>query len=85
MAIPNNINHEHIITVMNQIDLGRIIPPRRNIRNYYCSHNEHQYPVKLLISWGHEILTGHEFPSNRFITNEAIQYLHNLGFRIETI
>jgi hypothetical protein len=85
MAIPNNINHNHIVTVMNEINRGRIIPARQRIRKYYCSHNEHQYPVKLLISWGHEVLTGHEFPSNRFITNEAIQYLHNLGFRIETI
>jgi|LakMenEpi03Aug12_release.lakeMendotaPanAssembly.Ray.scaffolds.fasta_scaffold2912295_1 hypothetical protein len=82
MFIPKNIKHDHIVTVMNQIDRGRIIPPRRNIRNYYCSHNDHQYPVKLLISWGYEVLTGQEFPSNRFITYEAVQYLNYLGFNI---
>jgi hypothetical protein len=85
MAIPNNINHNHIVTVMNEINRGRIIPARQRIRKYYCSHNEHQYPVKLLISWGHEALTGQELLSGRFITNEAVRYLRNLGFLIEAI
>ena len=85
MAIPNNINHNHIVTVMNEINHGRIIPARRRIRNYYCSHNEHQYPVKLLISWGHEALTGQELLSERFNAHEGVRYLRNLGFLIEAI
>jgi hypothetical protein len=85
MAIPHNINHNHILTVIDQIDIGRPIPKRRGIQVYFCSYNGNQYPVKLLISWGHEIYNGQEYPSASFITTEAVQYLQNLGFQIGVI
>jgi len=82
MSIPNYINHNHIVTVIEQIDNGRPIPTRRGIRVYFCIYNGNQYPVKLLISLGHEIYNGQEYPSANFNATEAVEYLQNLGFQI---
>ena len=85
MPIPNNIKHNHIVKVIDQIENGKTIPKRRGIRVYFCSYNGNQYPVKLLISWGHEIYNGQEYPSENFITTEAVEYLQNHGFQIGEI
>jgi hypothetical protein len=82
MAIPNNITRNHIIQVINQIDNRRQIPSIRLAREVALRFNEINYPVKILISWGHEIASGQELPYTSFITQEAVRYLTDLGFEI---
>jgi len=80
MPIPQNITRAQILEVINQINQGRQIPSRRNAKRVVLIHNDIRYPVKILISWGHEIATGQELNYNLFTTQEAIAYLRNLGF-----
>jgi hypothetical protein len=82
LAIPANITRNHIIQVVNQIDNGREIPSIRLARQVALRFNQTNYPVKILISWAHEISTGQELPYSSFITQEAVRYLTDLGFEI---
>ena len=82
MAIPNNITRNHIIQVINQIDNGRQIPTKRLPRRVALRFNNENYPVKILISWGHEVATGQELLYNSFTSQEAVRYLTDLGFEI---
>jgi hypothetical protein len=47
--------------------------------------NNENYPVKILISWGHEVSTGQELPYNLFVSQEAVRFLTGLGFEIVNI
>lgn len=85
MPITQNITRAQILEVINQINQGRLIPNRRNARKVALRDNDRNYPVKILISWGHEIATGQEFEYNLFVTQEATAYLRNLGFDIVEI
>ena len=80
MPIPQNITRAQILEVINQINQGRQIPNRRNARKVALRINGRNYPVKILISWGHEIATGQELEYNLFVTQEATLFLRNLGF-----
>jgi hypothetical protein len=80
MPIPQNITRTQILEVINQINQGRQIPNRRNARKVALRINGRNYPVKILISWGHEIATGQELEYNLFVTQEATLFLRNLGF-----
>lgn len=82
MAIPNSIRHNHVMQVINQIDNRRQIPPIRLARKVALRFNENNYPVKILISWAHEIASGQELPYSSFITQNAARYLTDLGFEI---
>jgi hypothetical protein len=82
MAIPNSITRNHVIQVINQIDNRRQIPSIRLPRKVALRFNKNNYPVKILISWGHEIASGQELPYTSFITQEAVRYLTDLGFEI---
>ncbi len=82
MAIPTNINRDHIIQVINQIDNRRQIPSIRLARKVALRFNENNYPVKILISWGHEVAIGQELLYSSFITQETVRYLTDLGFEI---
>jgi hypothetical protein len=82
LAIPTNITRNHIIQVVNQIDNGRQIPTNRVVRKVALRFNQTNYPVKILISWAHEIASGQELPYSSFITQEAVRYLTDLGFEI---
>ena len=82
MPIPQNITRAQVLEVINQINLGRQIPNRRNARKVALSINGRNYPVKILISWGYEIATGQELEYNLFVTQEATVYLTNLGFDV---
>jgi DNA-binding XRE family transcriptional regulator len=82
MAIPNVITRQNVIEVINQIDNGRVIPSIRLARKMALRFNQTNYPVKILISWGHEVATGQELPYSSFITQNAVRYLTDLGFEI---
>lgn len=85
MPIPQNITRAQILEVINQINQGRQIPNRRDARKVALIRNGINYPVKILISWGYELATGHELEYDLFVTQEAIAYLNNLGFEIVEI
>ena len=85
MPIPANIQRRHILTVMRQIDRGRVIPSKRHARKVACIDSDNSYPVKILISWGYEVATSQELCYSSFTTNEATSYLENLSFRINRI
>ena len=85
MPISQNITRAHILDVIDQINQGRQIPNRRNARKVALRINRRNYPVKILISWGYEIATGHELEYNLFVTQEATAYLRNLGFNVVEI
>ena len=85
MAIPQNITRNHINEVINQINNGRQIPSIRLARRVALSLNNENYPVKILISWGHEVSTGQELPYNLFVSQEAVRFLTALGFEIVNI
>ncbi|NBO61527.1 MAG: hypothetical protein EBU82_11255 [Flavobacteriia bacterium] len=80
MPIPNNLSREHILGAAEQRNKGRLIPKRRNARTIALSIDGKKYPVKILISWGHEIATGQELNSNLFTSDDAVNCLRNLGF-----
>lgn len=82
MAIPNSITRNHIIQIINQINNERQIPTRRLPRRVALRFNNENYPVKVLISWGHEVATGQDLPYNLFVSQEAVKYLTFLGFEI---
>ena len=82
MPIPNNMQRTHVLNVIRQIDAGRIIPSRRHARKVALRSNQRDYPVKILISWGHEVATGRELNYKSFVTQEALKYLTNLGFTV---
>jgi hypothetical protein len=82
MAIPSNITRNNIIQVVNQIPNRRQIPSIRLARKLALRFNQTNYPVKILISWGHEIASGQELPYSSFTTQEAVRYLTDLGFEI---
>jgi hypothetical protein len=85
MAIPQNITRNHINEVINQINNGRQIPSIRLPRRVALRLNNKNYPVKILISWGHEVSTGQELPYNLFVSQEAVRFLTALGFEIVNI
>ncbi len=85
MAIPTHIFKNHIIQIIKQIDNGRSIETKRLARKVAIRHNQKDYPVKILISWANELVTGQEFPSKLFVTQEACKYLKELGFEIVKI
>jgi hypothetical protein len=85
MPIPQNITRAQILEIINQINQGRQIPNRRNARKVALRINGRNYPVKILISWGHEIATGQELEYNLFVTQEATLFLRNLGFDVVEI
>jgi hypothetical protein len=85
MAIPKGITRNHINEVINQINNGRQIPSIRFARKVALRFNNENYPVKILISWGHEVSTGQELSYNLFVSQEAVRYLTALGFEIVNI
>ena len=85
MAIPQNITRNHINEVINQINNGRQIPSIRLPLRVALRLNNENYPVKILISWGHEVSTWQELPYNLFVSQEAVRFLTALGFEIVNI
>ena len=85
MAIPQNITRNHINEVINQINNGRQIPSIRLPLRVALRLNNENYPVKILISCGHEVSTGQDLPYNLFVSQEAVRFLTALGFEIVNI
>lgn len=86
MPIPIVITSASILQVVEQLETNqRQIPARRRARNLALIHNGNHYPVKLLISWGHEFVTGNELDSSLFTSHEARAYLREIGFEIVDI
>jgi hypothetical protein len=82
--IPDYITREHVELAIQKININGI-PKMRNARTWAVSYENKKYPVKLLISWGHESYNGQELDSHKFISTEARIYLHNLKFTIVKI
>lgn len=83
MPIPIVITSASILQVIEQLETNqRQIPARRHARNLALIHNGNHYPVKLLISFGHEVVTGNELPFDLFTSHEACAHLREIGFEI---
>lgn len=86
MPIPNVITSASILQVIEQLETNqRQIPARRRARRLALFHNGNHYPVKLLISLGHEVVAVNELDSSLFTAHEARTYLRAIGFEIVDI
>ncbi|WP_439882341.1 hypothetical protein ACSX1A_04070 [Pontibacter sp. MBLB2868] len=83
MPIPNNIERQHILSAIHQVQREGI-PARRSSRKFKIYFEGETYPCKLLISWANIYANGQELSShpNVFQTNMAVSYLRDLGFTI---
>lgn len=81
MAIPQNIEREHIFQAMLKIEREGI-PPRRGPREWATQYEGNIYPCKLLISWANIYANGIELDPDPkvFTTYMAQEYLHKKGF-----
>ena len=82
MAIPTNIQREHIFQAMIKINRDGI-PARRKAKEWVCLYEEVRYPCKLLISWANLYANGKDLnPSPKiFTTYMAQDYLRKLKFK----
>lgn len=83
MAIPKNIEREHIFRAIIRIIIEGI-PPRRDMREWALEYDGVLYPVKLIISWANVYPNKIELPSSAsvFTTYMGQKYLKELGFTI---
>lgn len=81
MPIPNTITRNNVLKAIKRINVDNV-PPRRNYRHHAVLFNNRRYPCKLLISWAYEVAANEEYPSKKFVTNEAQNYLTHLGFNV---
>ncbi|CAD0009630.1 hypothetical protein [Flavobacterium salmonis] len=83
MAIPINIEREHIFQAILRIEREGI-PPRRGAREWAVDYEGIIYPCKLLISWENLYVNGEELnlDPNNFNTYDAQEYLREKGFNV---
>ncbi|MBA7606231.1 hypothetical protein ES703_13379 [subsurface metagenome] len=80
--VPKNINKEHILQALAEIDQA-VIPPRREPTKYFLKYSNQFYPPKYVISIANKYANGEELPSNNFSGgDESNAFLENLGFEI---
>src|ERR1700674_3943609 len=84
MALPHDVQPEHILKAMDEIDrLGeKSIPIRRRIRKYALRHNGRDYPPKYTICIAHRFVDGTEFKNVFGGGEEANNFLIARGFHI---
>lgn len=78
--IPNNINKEHIISAIQEIENNGISNSRRNATEYALLINNKEYPPKYVISIANKYANDEELISNDFNSIQSRTFLTNLGF-----
>jgi hypothetical protein len=82
--IPKNINKNHILLAIQEIDRNGI-PPDRISKKYYVVYNEKKYPPKYVLSLANKYSNGRELdPSTYSGGVESNDYLVRLGFKIHS-
>ena len=80
--IPGNINRDHIIMAIKEIDENGV-PKKRHSRKYLLEFNGRHYPPKYVISLANKYANGHELNPEKFgggkVTNG---FLEMRGFSI---
>lgn len=86
MAIPNNINREHVFQAIIRIKKSSI-PNSRGAKKYVLVYEEEKFPCKLLISYANYYANGEELNCDPtiFQTEMAIRYLTSIGFKISSL
>jgi hypothetical protein len=80
--IPNVIQRDRVIGAMDKIDRTQV-PPGRDSRKFFVSHNGKRYPPKYVISVAFRIATGKELDPGKFNDGaETNERLRKLGFSI---
>lgn len=82
--IPENINKEHILSAITEID-KKGVPKGRHSSTYDLVHNGNSYPPKLIISLANKYANGEELDHNDFEGGKgkpAFQLLEQYGFEI---
>lgn len=79
--IPRNIEVEHILKAVKDIDRDRV-PPRRRSDYYDLVVNQKRYPPKYVISVANKYANSSELPSGKFNAVEAKNYLTRLKFQV---
>jgi len=79
-AIPGNIEKEHIIQAINEIDSNGI-PEKRKSKNHFIIHNGKRYPQKYVLSLANKFANGKMLED--FNANQAQNFLKKFDFLIE--
>ena len=80
-SIPENINREHVLKALKEID-DKGIPKSRESKTWSLVYNGKYYPPKYVISLANKYANGFELSYDSFTTIEARNYLKRLGFTI---
>ncbi|MFT4802550.1 MAG: Cdc6-like AAA superfamily ATPase [Flavobacteriaceae bacterium] len=78
--IPNNINKEHIISAIQDIENNGISNSRRNATEYALIYKDNEYPPKYVISIANRYVNNEELSSNDFNSIQSRTFLNKLGF-----
>src|SRR3954451_9233135 len=82
MAIPKNINKDHVIRAIQKID-SEGVPERRESTRFSLSYEGKYYPPKYVISIANIFANGEEYSPSLFSGgDETNKFLNNLGFII---
>ncbi|SNS86611.1 EVE domain-containing protein [Bacillus sp. OK838] len=82
MAIPKNINNEHVIEAIHKID-SEGVPERRSSTRFKLSFEGKFYPPKYVITIANIFANGEEYSPSLFSGgDETNEFLKSLGFRI---
>ncbi|WP_251029146.1 MULTISPECIES: HNH endonuclease [unclassified Bacillus (in: firmicutes)] len=82
MAIPKNINNEHVIEAIHKID-SEGVPERRDSTRFKLSFEGKFYPPKYVITIANIFANGEEYSSSLFSGgDETNRFLSRLGFTI---
>ena len=82
LMIPDNIEVEHVLKAVDQIDRERVPSSRRSVY-YDLIKDGKPYPPKYIISIANEYANGRHHPPGRFNAVEAKNYLAREKFRQE--
>jgi MoxR-like ATPase len=84
--IPGNIDHEHIMNAIREIDGGKEMPLDRDPHKYRLILNGKTYPPKFTISLANKYANGNELASREFSgEDESITFLTSRGFEVVPI
>ncbi|MCQ6281610.1 hypothetical protein [Bacillus sp. EB600] len=82
MAIPKNINRDHVILAIQKIDREGI-PEKRESTRFNLTYESKYYPPKYVISIANIFANGEEYSPSLFSGGEETnKFLNNLGFII---
>jgi putative restriction endonuclease len=71
--IPAGLNTEHILAAIDEIDRDGV-PDKRIARKYFLQIDGKEYPIKYVISIANKYLYGDEWPFDKFVAVEALNY-----------